>query len=747
MRLFNHVTGVVSVFSLVLLSASHVSAAQKDEFADTRVCVKLGLETNHPFEKVCTRKVATVEAAKWTKESESIHFVYQKSGAAFTAGYIKPKMGGGTAFERGQLDFCIMEVPAFRGTDKETAEHNTAIGLAYYYASRDSGSDFTGAKSINIAQRNKNGMFPDNCDVVAASGASWKKAWTKVVEQVSLNSSRNTKFGQDYKQRFTDSLSDLSLAFSLTPVDVEQGLVTARNEENQKEQDRKDARAEVGELLASGSTDGLAFLGVQNSSSAICHNHSEHYAIIQTLNAREETLGLLHEWGAKDVIQYQTVEEVFQATMTSKCRAIVSTPADLAQLQASLQKRNLDVALGWVHVSEEELVAAREIVMETKRVAAAEAEAEAKAAAAAEAEAKEKEQLASRQAKPQTKSGGKYTVGAWEVTTAPNDGFKRVYDISGTEIQFMALSSLTRVDTGTESMASFNIACRKMRNHDWELVMSPLATMSTQVGIKVDGNSSRTHRLDSGDFMSADIPGLLGSMRRGNSLEIVDGNNNYSVSLSGVTALLKDYVSTCADPNIGEVMAAAGISDVAAPAEPNNTSYGEYKGPGSDTYAKFEDQIGSWKVKDEGHPSFEYAEKAGTHMKFSAVLKAENQPSGSSFDVNYVTMACFREDNEDWKFYIHIAPYVGDLVFSTSNSRNYFQQPMVWGSGASVDRRQLGSLITMMTENENMNVTGDNLQGTKRTTSTYNFAGVARVVEQYAHTCPDPIVNTMLASY
>jgi hypothetical protein len=374
MRLFNDVAGILLVVSFSFLVASDASAAKPDEFADTRVCVKLGLETNHPFKKVCTRKVATVEAAKWTQEKESIHFVYLKSGEAFTAGHIKPKMDGGTAFEKGQLDFCVMEVPAFRGSDAESLAHNTAIATAYYYAARDTGNDFTGAKSIKMTLRNKSGMFPENCDVVAATGEAWKKAWTRVVEQVSLNSSRNSKFGQDYKGTFTTSLNDLSLAFTVTPGDVQRGSITAKNEAGELEQERNDARAAIGELLANGSTDGLAFLEIQNSSTLVCHNYSEHDTVMQTLNANNKSLGLLSEWGIKDGTQYQTVEEVFQATMASECRAIVSTPADLAQLQASLQKRDLTVALGWVHFGEEELMAGRELAIEAKRVANIEAQ-------------------------------------------------------------------------------------------------------------------------------------------------------------------------------------------------------------------------------------------------------------------------------------------------------------------------------------------------------------------------------------
>ena len=374
MRLFNYVAGVVSVISLVLLSASDAGAAKKDEFADTRVCIKLGLDSNHPLKKVCTGKAATVEAAKWTQEKESIHFVYLKSGEAFSSGHVKPKMDGSTAFQKGQLDFCVMEVPAFRGTDEESLAHNSSIAAAYYYAARDTGNDFTGAKSIKFAQRNTTGMFPEDCDVVAAKGASWKKAWTKVVEQVSLQIGRNTEFSKEYKKRLTGSLSDLTLAFSLTPADVEQGSITARNEASKQKQERNEARAEIGELLASGSTEGLAFLEVQNSSTLVCHNYSEHDTVMQTLKASNESRALLSEWGVKNGTQYQTVEEVFQATITSKCRAIVATPADLAQLQASLQKRSLTVALGWVHVGEEELVAGRELAVEAKRAAEIEAQ-------------------------------------------------------------------------------------------------------------------------------------------------------------------------------------------------------------------------------------------------------------------------------------------------------------------------------------------------------------------------------------
>ena len=374
MRLFNHVAGVVSVFSLVVLSASHVSAAQKDEFADTRVCVKLGLETNHPFEKVCTRKVATVEAAKWTQESESIHFVYQKSGAAFTSGYIKPKMDGGTAFEGGQLNFCIMEVPAFRGTDDEIFAHNESIALTYYYAARDTGNDFTGTKTYKLVQRNKSAMFPENCDVVAASGASWKKAWTKVVEQMSLNSGRNTKFGQEFKQRFTANIGDLSLAFSLTPSNVSQGVVTAQNEGTRLKQEREDARSEIDSLLASNSAEGLVFLGMENSGKSLCHNYAEHDIVVEVLKGNSQALALLNEWEITDLKHHASVDGIFQDTLADICGGVLANPRDMAQLRASFEKRDLTFALGWVHVGEEELMAGRELAIEARRVAEIEAQ-------------------------------------------------------------------------------------------------------------------------------------------------------------------------------------------------------------------------------------------------------------------------------------------------------------------------------------------------------------------------------------
>ena len=347
---------LVFTVSLTVL-ALHVpgtAAAAKKEENDGRVCVRLGVETNHPLVKVCTRKVETVEASRWYRDKESVHFVFLRSGDAFKSGHIKYSMDGGVKFEPGELDFCVMEVPPFRGTEEESLAHNTAVLTAYYFAAKSSGNDFTGPRSTKFTLRNKNGYFPENCDVVAATGESWKRSWTKVIEDVSLRSSPNSKFGQEFKQGFTDSLRDLSLAFSITPEQIEQGHLTAKSELQKAEQHLQDATAKNAERVEDGVTDGLLFVKFDSSANVFCHR-DESELVRTLLEPPGEPAFLADEWGISGATRYASLEDIFAAAVAGQCGGGVVSPSDAGKLREALAKRSIDSKLGSVYISESEI--------------------------------------------------------------------------------------------------------------------------------------------------------------------------------------------------------------------------------------------------------------------------------------------------------------------------------------------------------------------------------------------------------
>ena len=315
-------TAVATV--LVTSFPGSADAAKKDE-DDGRVCVRLGMDTNHPLEKVCTRKVATVEASKWSSDKESVHFVFLRSGDAFKSDHIKYSMDGGVKLEPSQLDFCVMEIPAFRGTDEEALAHNNSIATAYYFAAKDSGNDFTGPKSIRFTLRNTNGYFPEGCDVVAATGESWKKSWAEVVEDVSRQSSPNSKFGQKFKEGFTDALNDLALAFSITPAQIKQGHLTAQSELKKAEQRQQEALVENSDLVASASEEGLLFLRFDITSSVLCHNR-EQAMVDQLMTAPSRSVNQANEWGLKTTKRFEALEDIFSAALAGlySCSSIYS---------------------------------------------------------------------------------------------------------------------------------------------------------------------------------------------------------------------------------------------------------------------------------------------------------------------------------------------------------------------------------------------------------------------------------------
>ena len=255
MQLSKILVFTVSVAVLALHVPGLAEAAKKNE-DDGRVCVRLGVETNHPLEEVCTRKVVTVEAAKWYKDKESVHFVFPKSSEAYKAGHIQYSMEGGVSINAAELNFCVMEVPTFRGTPEQVAAHNESVLAAHYFAAKNAGLDLTGIKSASVAPRNKDGYFPSDCDIVSATGESWKKSWTKVIEDVSMRSSRNSKFGQEFKQGFTNAIDDLALAVSLSPADIEQGALTAKAEIQKARDERQAAKAKNVERMAGRTADG-----------------------------------------------------------------------------------------------------------------------------------------------------------------------------------------------------------------------------------------------------------------------------------------------------------------------------------------------------------------------------------------------------------------------------------------------------------------------------------------------------------
>lgn len=347
------------------------SADEKNE--STQVCVKLGLETNHPFEKVCTRNIAQVAAAKWSEQAESIHFIFLRSGNAYSSGSIKEKMDGGVFFDSGRLNFCVMELPAFRGTDAEAQSRLDSQFLSFAFAAKDKNSNFAPPKTFKSVLRNKTDFFPTDCDVVAASGDSWKKSWAKVIEQVSLDAGPNTKFGPEYKQIFTDALNDMSLAFSLTPAEVEQGRIAANDAVVERDQKRLQAQTEIAEQLNSGTDQGLAFLGLAGSSKDLCFDGADRESLLEAVKSSPEAHAMLSEWQVTDAKKYESTEDIFQATLASNCGAIAATPVEVATLRAALETRSVANVIGWAAISEAQLLAGRELVVEAKRVAEVEA--------------------------------------------------------------------------------------------------------------------------------------------------------------------------------------------------------------------------------------------------------------------------------------------------------------------------------------------------------------------------------------
>jgi hypothetical protein len=366
---------IVLVTVAFLAIPEEAAAKKKDEFADTRICIRLGLDTNHPLQKVCTGKAGKVDAARWTQEKESIHFVFQKGGDAFSSGHIKYKMDGGTAYEPKQLDVCVMEIPAFSGTEEEVNNRINKLAAEYYYAARDGGHDFSsGVKTFKFTERSKAGVFPESCDIVAATGDTWRKSWVKMIERISANSSPNSKFSREFKLGLTSSLSDLVLAFSVTPEQVTQGAVTAQTE-GQKDEDKKQVLSVANaELMSSGSTTGLVFQVFDGSGNSLCHNHEDDDVALHVLKAHKQAVVQLREWGVTHANPYDSIEDIFQAALVGNCRAVMANPVDSLQLQEALATRSISASVGWATVEEEYLVAAVEQVAEAKRVAEIEAQ-------------------------------------------------------------------------------------------------------------------------------------------------------------------------------------------------------------------------------------------------------------------------------------------------------------------------------------------------------------------------------------
>ena len=362
------------VFAIVVLGVSPAEAAKKkDEFADTRVCVTLGLDTNHPLKKVCTRKAETVEAAKWIQKEQDVHFIFQRSGNAYTSGLIQEKMDGGVEFDASALEFCVMEIPSFRGSSDEAQARIDTLYLSYLFGSVEKHSPFEDPESFRFVQRSQTKMFPEGCDVVAATGEDWKGSWKRVIEQISRNSSPNSKFTQEFKQRFTDSLNDLVVAFSLTPAEVEQGRVAGLEALDKRKDEVATRRVAVEEIVASGSQEGVAFLNVPGGGSNLCYIGTDDYLVKEIIKASATAQVMLKDSQTTSGQSEESLEEVFRAALGNECAVAMASPAEVGKLKDSLAKRGVETQVGWSYVTPEELAAANTAAVEARRQAEVEA--------------------------------------------------------------------------------------------------------------------------------------------------------------------------------------------------------------------------------------------------------------------------------------------------------------------------------------------------------------------------------------